>query len=494
MIRKISNPPTPRILINSIRNIGYSFESAVADIIDNSISVQSKNIRIFFPVNTKEEVYIAFLDDGKGMTRAEVINALKIGSNFEGERDEFDLGRFGLGLKSASFSQCRKLTVVSKVNNVTSALGWDIDEVEKTNEWNCYEYSDEQVAQIPQVNELSKLKNGTLIVWQNFDLVAAKLDEKMELQRQLSNNIEQAREHISLVFHRYLNRKVSITINNDPIIGLDPFLENHFKTERGKSSPITLKSHQGKEHTVKIQPYTLPHYHDLTDSDRNLLGGADKMRDSQGFYIYRNDRLIIYGTWFRIRVKSEVAKYAKIKVDIPNALDDIWEIDIKKQKAVIPQKLMVHFKKTIDDIRSRSEKKITHKQIIVGQDDTRIWNKKLSRNGKESYFINLDAKFIKEFVSENFDEENLSKIYRLLEIVGNSIPFDDIYNSVCNQKVETSFDEEQELLFIDEAIKMIKKVAEINKTPISKSAEVILGIEPFNQESIIEKVKRELGL
>lgn len=494
MIQKINNPPTPRILINSIRNIGYSFESAVADIIDNSLSAQSTMINILFPVNTKQELYISFLDNGKGMSRNEVINALKIGSDFEGERNEFDLGRFGLGLKSASFSQCRKLTVVSKIDNTLSAFGWDIDEVEKTNEWNCYEYLDEYIKEIPQIEKLIDLKSGTLVVWQDFDLVAAKLDDKMELQRQLSNNIEQAREHISLVFHRYLNKKVSIMINNDTIVGLDPFLENHLKTERGKSSPITLKSQKSKEHVVKIQPYTLPHYHDLTDEDRNLLGGADRMRDSQGFYIYRNDRLIIYGTWFRIRVKSEIAKYAKIKVDIPNALDDIWEIDIKKQKAVIPQKLIVHFKKTIDDIRSRSEKKITHKQIIIGQDDTRIWNKKLSRNGKENYFINLDAKFIKEFISENFDETNYSRIYRLLEIVGGSIPFDDIYNSVCNQKVETSFDKEQELLIIDEAIKMIKKVAEINKTSINKAAEIILNIDPFNQEVIVEKAKKELEI
>lgn len=494
MIQRINNPPTPKILINSIRNIGYSFESAVADIIDNSLSVQSTMINILFPVSTKKELYIAFLDNGKGMTRNEVINALKIGSDFEGERNEFDLGRFGLGLKSASFSQCRKLTVVSKKDNNLSAFGWDIDEVEKTNEWNCYEYLDEYIKRIPQIEKLIELKNGTLVVWQDFDLIAAKLDDEIELQRQLSNNIEQAREHISLVFHRYLSKSVLIMINNDPIIGLDPFLENHLKTERGKLSSINLKSQKGKEHSVKVQPYTLPHYHDLNDHDRMLLGGADKMRDSQGFYIYRKDRLIIYGTWFRIRVKSEIAKYAKIKVDIPNTLDDIWEIDIKKQKAVIPQKLMVHFRKTIDDIRYRSKKKISHKQITTEKDNDRIWNKKLSRNGKENYHINLDAKFIKEFVSENFDETNHSRIYRLLEIIGSAIPFDDIYNSVCNQRVETNIDEEQELQIIDECVRMIKTLANINKNTIDKAAEIVLEFEPFNRESICGKVKKELEL
>lgn len=143
------------------------------------------------------------------------------------------------------------------------------------------------------------------------------------MRRQLSNNLEDAREHIALVFHRYLNREVAIRINNDSIVGQDPFLENHLKTEGGKISSISLKTKKGKEHLVKIRPYTLPHYHDLLDEDRKLLGGADKMRDGQGFYIYRKDRLIIHGTWFKIRVKSEIAKYARIKVDIPNALDEI---------------------------------------------------------------------------------------------------------------------------------------------------------------------------
>lgn len=494
MAEKIKNPPTPKILINSIRQIGYSFESAVADIIDNSISVGSKNIDIYFPVGADEEAHIAFVDDGAGMSRAEVINALKIGSNFEGERNENDLGRFGLGLKSASFSQCRKLTVVSKINDTLVAFGWDISEVESSNEWFCYEFSSDEIKAIPQIDKINVLKKGTLVVWSDFDLIIAKLDDDMDLRRQLSNNLEQAREHIALVFHRYLNKKVVIKINNDPIIGLDPFLENHLKTEKGKSSSISLKTQNGRQHSVKIQPYTLPHYHDLADEDRALLGGADKMRDGQGFYIYRKDRLIIHGTWFRIRVKSEVAKYAKIKVDIPNALDEIWDIDIKKQKAVIPPKLLAHFRKIMDDIRFRSEKKISHKQISVGQDDNRIWNKKTARNGKETYFINLDAKFIKEYISENFDETNHSGIYRLLEIIGGAIPFDDIYNSVCNQSIDLQVDVERELLIVDEAVKMAKKLADINKTTIEKAVETIISIEPFSQLKISTKIKETLGL
>jgi len=494
----MNNPPTPKILINSIRQIGYSFESAVADIIDNSISVRAKNVDIFFPVNANEALYIAFLDDGEGMNRAEVLNAMKIGSNFEGERNENDLGRFGLGLKSASFSQCRKLTVISKQSEVISGFGWDITEVENSNEWNCYEYFDDEIALFPQISKLKSKTNGTLVIWSDFDLIEAKLEDSDLLHRQISKLLEQAREHISLVFHRFLSsagqKKMQIRINNDQIVGLDPFLENHPKIEKKKEATFFVKTKNNISCCVRIQPYILPHYSNLSDEDRELLGGAEKMRDAQGFYIYRNDRLIIYGTWFRLRVKSEIAKYAKIKVDIPNKLDDIWEIDIKKQKAVIPHSLLAHFKKAIDDICVRSERKTSHKARLGENDDSRIWNKKFSRSGKESYYINLDAKFIKEYIAHNFDDLDATRAYRLLEIIGGAIPFDDIYNSVCNQSIELDVDAERELMVVDEAVKMIKRIAEIRKVSVAEAAPFIINDEPFNQTSINQKVREALGI
>ena len=493
-MKKLINPPTPKVLINSIRQIGYSFESAIADIIDNSIVACAKSINIFLPINKLEESYIAFLDDGLGMDKVGIINALKVGSNFEGERDADDLGRFGLGLKSASFSQCRKLTIVSKKDNKLQAFGWDISEIVNSNEWNLFEFSNQEIASIQQIEKLKEKLQGTLVVWQDFDLIRDRLDDNIDLQRQLSDLIEKARKHIALVFHRYLNKKIVISINNLPIKGLDPFLENHNKTEKGKADNITIATKDGKEHTIKIQAYTMPHYYDLLDSDNELLGGADVMRDMQGFYVYRNERLIVYGTWFKIRVRSELAKYAKIKVDIPNTLDDIWEIDIKKQKAIIPQKLMAHFRKTIENIRVRSEKKIRHKQIVDGKDDKKIWNKKIGRNDKTSYYINVDSNFVKEYLYNNFDELEHSKIRRLLEIVGATIPFDDIYNAVCNQSVELTLDKEREVMIIDEGVKMARQVASIKQITNEQAIEKIASIEPFNNDEIITNIRRQMGI
>lgn len=493
MAEYFENLPTPKVLINSLRQIGYSFESAVADILDNSLSVYAKNIYISLCINPFDEQYITFLDDGKGMTRNELANAMKIGSNFDGERAKNDLGRFGLGLKTASFSQCRNLVVASKKDGDLSVLGWDIAQVQKDNKWLCQEYNDSEIANIPQIGILKDMQQGTLVVWRDFDLLLSKLDDNKDLYRALQDSIQRTRKHIELIFHRYLDKKVKIFINRDLITPQDPFLERHLKTEKGKQEVISLTDSDGNNHDIKIQSYTLPHYHDLDDDDRVLLGGADTMRDCQGFYIYRNERLIIYGTWFGIRVKSEVAKYAKIKVDIPNSLDDIWDIDIKKQKANIPPKLVVHFRKIIEDIRTRSERKTTHKHKLDTLDNNRIWNKKQSRTGKDIFAINLDCKFVRDFVDNNFEESNHSKIYRLLEIVGQAIPFDDIYSSVCNQNIELNISLERQQMLIDEAKKMINIVANTNKIDISIAVDKVLSIEPFNDVQIVKLVKEALN-
>lgn len=137
MAKRILNNPSPNVLMNSMRSIGYSFKTAFADIIDNSISANASEIRIYTPINS-EDLFITFFDNGGGMSRDELLNAMKYSSD-RVEYGALDLGRFGLGLKSASLSQCRKLTVVSKKDNCLSAFSWDLDCVLKNKKWDCLE-------------------------------------------------------------------------------------------------------------------------------------------------------------------------------------------------------------------------------------------------------------------------------------------------------------------------------------------------------------------
>ena len=348
MSRFKENKPTADVLMNSMRAMGYSFESAIADIVDNSVSAHAKNIALKFPINPLE-CCVAICDDGIGMSKKELLDAMKYGSQLKsGNRTSDDLGRFGLGMKAASLSQCRRLTVVSKKERKTSAYVWDLDVIEEKKDWYMVDCSKEQITEIKYVDYLDDKESGTIVLWENFDLI-----EKASgnVYAELGKHQGAAADYLSLIFHRYLNGEgknpLSIMVNNYKLTGLDPFLENHRKTNVRRKIEIPIKDSDGKEQIVSVQPFVLPFQKDLSAEDKRLSGGIENYRAKQGFYIYRNKRLIIWGTWFG-RHRDELTKYARIKVDIPNSLDDIWGIDIKKQHATIPAIIRNRLTKAVD--------------------------------------------------------------------------------------------------------------------------------------------------
>lgn len=484
MSRKIENNPSPSVLMNSMRSIGYSFKTALADIIDNSISAGARNIKIFSPIND-EDLFISILDDGSGMTNNELLNAMKYGSDREYSLS--DLGRFGLGLKSASLSQCRVLTVVSKLENNLSAFRWDLDSVLEDKKWDCIELEQGEISELPSIAELKSQSMGTLVIWQNFDIAYKKNNGKV--REFLSEEIEDAEKHIRLVFHRFLSDKfknVKIFINNDLLIPIEPFLEEHPKTDSRKASEISLDGS-----IIKVQPYILPHQSDLSPYDIEKLGGIETLRSGQGFYIYRNNRLIIYGTWFRLSsscISPELLKYGRIKVDIPNSLDDVWGIDIKKQNATIPRQILNNLKKAVSDVCSRSKDKTSKRtRLTLEKDDSKIWNKYLSKNGKETYAINKQSVFLTKFL-DDFDDKDKNKILNLIEIISSNIPYDDIYNSICSKQNEIQLSNSQLDAIVQEGIAQFK----MTKSIIHKSDKEVMNLlsqyEPFNNDDISNKI------
>ena len=228
MARSIENTPAPEVLMNSMRAIGYNFKTALADIVDNSISASAKNIYIYSPIND-ESLFVAILDDGEGMNRDVLVNAMKYGSSRDNSSIT-DLGRFGLGLKSASLSQCRTLIVASKSNGQIVAMKWDLDFVQKQQKWSCLELDNDEIKQIPKIDKLKELTHGTLVVWQNFDIAYKKSNG--HILECLMEEMDEAIRHLRLVFHRFLNKKINtinMYVNNDKLIGYDPFLEDNPK-------------------------------------------------------------------------------------------------------------------------------------------------------------------------------------------------------------------------------------------------------------------------
>ena len=228
MAERIKNIPSPDILMNSLRSIGYSFKTALADIIDNSISVNAKNIWIDFPSYNSDNLYITILDDAVGMDDAALFNAMKYGS----ERDEYgdkDLGRFGVGLKSASLSQCRMLTVMSKFDSEVHAYRWDLDEVLRSKEWECLRLDSNEIQACPNYEKLNLLPRGTMVIWQNFDIAEQKANG--HAYEYLSEKLDESESHLCLIFHRFMNRStspVSFIINGRQLKGLDPFLHSPY--------------------------------------------------------------------------------------------------------------------------------------------------------------------------------------------------------------------------------------------------------------------------
>ena len=204
------NKPTADVLMTSMRAMGYSFESAIADIIDNSISANAKNVQLYFPIDPAD-CYVAVCDDGDGMNPLELFDAMKYGSEQKRNgRSESDLGRFGLGLKAASLSQCRKLTVASKKNGIVSAYTWDLDVIEEKKDWFVIECSEEEIKSIRFISWLDKLESGTVVVWEDFDFI-----EKASgsVYAELNKYQESTSEYLSLIFHRFLNRPLQSRIN-----------------------------------------------------------------------------------------------------------------------------------------------------------------------------------------------------------------------------------------------------------------------------------------
>lgn len=485
LMNTLDLPPYAPTLIESTRAIGYSLEAAVADIIDNSIAADAQNVDIFFfPV---DGAYIAILDDGCGMSGEEINSAMQYGSkNPLAVRDAKDLGRFGLGLKTASLSQCRVLTVVSKQGEHIEARRWDIDHVTNSGTWSLLVLENDDCSQIPYMTDLLKCSSGTLIVWQNLDRL--KIGE-IKFEESLGRKIDAVRDHLALVYHRYLTGeagllKLTIRINREKVRARDPFLSKK-SVQAMDDEAIIIHGEK-----IIIRPYILPHLSKLSAEEVNQLGGKEGLRRQQGFYIYRNKRLLIWGTWFRMMRQGEMSKLVRIRVDIPNALDDLWILDIKKSSATPPAEVRANLRSIIDKMAEKSKRTWTYRGKRETSDDiSHVWNRLKTRHGGYIYEINRDYPLIAEIVEAHPEiNAELSVIFRQIET---GIPLNALYLDLTNdEKIENDNDVQ-----LSEIFKMVRQILKITDTSRHEAIiEMLIGSEPFNEFSAdIKKMFREGG-
>ena len=444
MLLTIDSPPNAAALMQSLRDIGYELDTALADLIDNSITAGASNVDIIF--ETLPETKVAIIDNGDGMNKEELIKAMTIGSKSPlVERSNKDLGRFGLGLKTASFSQCKRLTVVSKQFEDIWAMCWDLDQVTDTNEWSLIQLGQDEISSIYQVDQLQD--TGTLVLWENCDRLND--DHQISNEKHLFQKFEAAETHLNLVFHRFLDKSyrsannLSISINGRKVDFVDPFFRHSPATQIHK-----LESIKYKNTYITLQGYTLPHHSKCTkdDYEKYSLGSY---RDNQGFYVYRADRLLISGDWFRLTGKSDLTALTRIEIDLPNNFDSEWHIDIKKSHAKPPEQIRDQLKRYINTYISGSKNVYTSKGYRQKANTTPIWHQ-YTNKGLKSYQVNREYPLIKQLL-ESLDSSQSGQLNELIRLVEQSFPIDQLYVDYANSPTEFKTkhtDEELESLAI----------------------------------------------
>ena len=496
-MKAIPLAPEATQLLESLRSIGYSAEAAIADLIDNSITAEASRVDIRFPPG--EPTHLAIIDDGEGMSSKELVKAMRHGSRSPSEsRPANDLGRFGLGLKTASLSQCRCLTVVSKRGGEISACRWDLDFVKECNDWMLLQLESAEIEVLPYVETLDDLDSGTMVLWTVLDRLAAgdRGDGAV-----VSSRIEAVRRHLSLVFHRYLageaDAPFAIAINETPVAPVDPFLLSKKSIQRTPQETFHIDGQP-----IHVTGFTLPHISRLSPDEIEIAGGSEGLRRQQGFYVYRNLRLIVWGTWFRLMRHEELTKLTRVRVDIPNALDHLWTLDIKKATATPPEQVKEQLRALVPKLCEGSKGVQVHRAKVQTSGKIQpIWRREQLRNQSVQYRIDRQHVVIDSVIG-SLDDVDRRSVLQLLRAIEDSFPGEAFYNDRAAERIgfmtSDTADEETKAYLEDLARQLIAEMAERPDIQINLLGR-LASIEPFAKhpaasEDIIERIRHELGL
>lgn len=416
-------------LLESMRSVGYSFEDAIADLLDNSITAQATFVDIIGdPI---DGAYVSIRDNGDGMLPQEARDALRLAGTGGKDRDEDDLGRFGLGLKTASLSQGRRLTLCTRKDDQTTLIQWDLDYVREVNDWRIRVLDGDDIAHIPTFAEFKQQKSGTLIVWEALDhLIGESSDPALVMADLLSD----LRSHLGLVFHQFLDPKLvgglSLQVNGTEVTAIDPFLASNPRTQRSQIERFTISGA-----AVEMQSFTLPHSTALTEAELRRPDLSTAMQAGQGFYVYRSHRLIDWGNWYGITRRAELKKNTRIKVDFPNSLDDHWQLDIRKSKVRPPREFLDYYRSAILKETSKSERihRYRGRKKSSSRNFIPLWDRIEDRNTVR-YAINDSHPLVQSLI-EDSSESQKSRLQQLLRDIADNMPAESAYVELADNKV-----------------------------------------------------------
>jgi hypothetical protein len=357
--RRVDVPPSARRLTESLRHIGYDFPTAVADIVDNSVAAGARKIDISVHYDGGRS-YVLIADDGVGMTERGLLEALRFGTRRSYVTGE--LGRFGLGLKTASISQCRRLSVIARHSPIYTRLTascLDLDHVAATDRW--------EIVEPPPSPAIERAERwlydgpGTVVVWEELDRVLPESrPESGWARRRLDNLARRTGEYLGMVFHRFLEgeaagESITITVNGSKLPAWNPFAPN----EDGRLTlpPKRLELSVGKRSgEVWLRPFVLPPRSSFSSPEEfERLSGPLRWNRQQGLYIYRADRLLQSGGWCGVRAADEHTKLARAALEFQTDLDALFGVNVAKMRVTLPPEVRTLIESPVQDLCHRAE-------------------------------------------------------------------------------------------------------------------------------------------
>lgn len=454
--------PNAKMLLASLRSVGYTEETAIADIVDNSISGGANKIQLYFDW---ENMRILIADNGKGMSEKELLDSMKIGSSDPGvARSSNDLGRFGMGMKTASFSLGKQLLVITKQHREINNAEWNLEYVGNEDKWEILLHSDDVISTyIESINDkvdFGDWEEGTLVVLSMLD----KLIDENNIQKskvKFYKTIEKIKTHLAMIFHRFIEEDdLEIYVNKNLLTAWNPFV---------RQNPATMELaceelYDGKT-DVLIEPYILPHKTKFEDELAfKKAGGAKDWLAHQGFYVYRNRRLIVYGTWFGKFKKEPAYNLARIKLDMSSESDFEWGIDIKKSKATLPvaieenitQIAYLAIEKSVAVYNSRG----VYNRRNTGNNTSLkyVWEQRKNSSGNYMFYLNKKHPMLIKLMQEMSDEVK-KEFKTYLSLIENYSP--SMLSGVISVANSIEINEEvkiRDLLAVKEKIAILKEL------------------------------------
>ncbi len=483
--RRENAMPCASSLIESLRDFGYTLETSLADIIDNSITADSSRVDLLADT-VGDEPWVAIVDNGTGMTEAELFEAMRLGSRDPREtRAATDLGRFGLGLKSASFAQCRALYVVTRKNGQTSCAAWDLDDVSDTNKWEL------AIFDRPEFPAMDYLHgDGTAVIWKKLDRLDGGFgNNAVDRAKTINACLAAAERHLRLVFHRFLEGtkpRLVLSLNDRALKPIDPFVSDNQARQADPPEELTLA-----KGTIHIQCVTLPHHKKMTKAAWEETGGPEGHLKSQGLYIYRADRLIIAGSWLGLIKATELTKLCRVRVDIPNSMDADWKIDVKKASAQLPPVVRHRLRLVVERFVGTSRRTYRRRgRKLVEEHQIPMWNR-IQKDDAIIFKPNMGHPVFEEF-QESLSPDLQEAFLNCLALLGASLPVETLYADMIGAEDSVKTDTVDEGA-LRQQIAAIIPVLLAQNIPHENIPDVLKDVELLKKNwAVAEKIIQEL--